>query len=112
MPTASVVVASVTWPALSVVQPPPVDAPDIAIDPQEISPEPLVCRAWLPVQVVTPPSVKGRLTLAVPVTSSGRRVGCPPTPPFPAKYAFPVVVAPPLTVSPPICVPLPMVEEA
>jgi len=42
IPTASVVVAKVTFPMLSVVHPPPVDAPETVMFPQETSPEPFV----------------------------------------------------------------------
>ena len=82
--TRSVVVESETRPTLLVFHPPPLDAPPIAIDPQEIFPDPSVCNAWPPVHEVTVPSARVLVNL-----------------PLPPKYAFPVVVAPPLMVRPP-----------
>ena len=55
--TRSVDVASVTSPALLVVQPPPLDAPPLASVPHVTVPEASVCKAWLPVQESTLPSL-------------------------------------------------------
>src|SRR3990167_4373950 len=110
--TRSVVVESVMLPILLVVQPPPDEAPETFIEPQEISPWLLVCSACEPVHDAEPESVSVESKRPVPETSSvflGLLVAMPT---LPAKYAVPVVVAPPLTVSPPPCVPSPMVVEA
>ncbi len=70
MPTVSVVVASVTFPILFVVQPPPVDAPEIDIEPHDTLPELSVWSASEPVHDELCESVSVFEMRAFPVTSS------------------------------------------